>query len=151
VGDADVDEEHCFKAINLSNVKLIFLPANTTTVVQPLAQGIIASMKAHYRRRLERWLLSEADKAGNKEERLKDLRPSFYQMMRWVHEAWTQSVAPFVIWNCWHKAGILPDGWVAAPPDTRAKHAAIVAQERAGDAAARQTETIDIATSECCA
>jgi hypothetical protein len=68
VRDADVDEEHGFKAINLSNVKLIFLPANTTTIEQPLAQGIIASMKAHYRRRLERWLLSEADKAGNKEK-----------------------------------------------------------------------------------
>jgi hypothetical protein len=155
VGGTEVDEEHGFKVINLSNVTLIFLPANTTTVVQPLDQGIIASMKAHYRRRLllseageVRWLLSEAGEAGNEEKRLKDIRPSFNKMSRWVHEAWTQSVAPFVIRNCWHKAGILPDGWVAAPPDTRAKRAAIVAQELAGDAAARQTaDTIDIATS----
>jgi hypothetical protein len=149
VGDAGVDEEHGFKVIDLSNVKLIFLPANSTTIVQPLDQGTIASMKAHYRRILVRWLLSEADKAGNQEKRLTDLRLSFYQMMRWVHEAWTQSVAPSVIRNCWHKAGILPDGWVAAPPDTRAKRAAIVAQELAGDAAARQTaDPFDIATSE---
>jgi hypothetical protein len=95
--------------------------------VQPLDQGIIASMKAQYRRRFVRWLLSEAVKAGNKEKGW-DLRPSFYQRMRWLHEAWTQSVAPCVIRNCWHKAVILPDGRVAAPPDTRAKRAAIVAE-----------------------
>jgi hypothetical protein len=68
VGGTEVGEEHGFKVINLSNFKLIFLPANTTTVVQPLDQGITASMKAHYRRHFVRWLLSEAGKAGNKEK-----------------------------------------------------------------------------------
>jgi hypothetical protein len=65
VGDTEVDEEHGFKVINLSNVKLIFLPANTTTVAKPLDQEILASMKAHYRRVSMSWLLSEADEAGN--------------------------------------------------------------------------------------
>ena len=39
---------------DLSNVKLIFLPPNTTSVSQPMDQGVIAfyRLKAFYRRRL---------------------------------------------------------------------------------------------------
>ena len=36
----------------LSNVKLIFLPPNTTSVSQPMDQGVIKCLKAFYRRRL---------------------------------------------------------------------------------------------------
>lgn len=149
VGDAEVVEDHGFKVIRLSNAKRIFLPANTTSVIQPLDQGIMASRKAHYRRIMVRWLLSEAEKADNQGKSLKNPRPTFYQMVRWVHEAWAQCIVPSVIRNCWHKAGILPNGWVAAPPDTRAKRAAIAARELAGDTAAPHlADTIDIATSE---
>ena len=37
---------------DLSDVKLIFLPPNTTSVSQPMDQGIIKCLKAFYRRRL---------------------------------------------------------------------------------------------------
>jgi hypothetical protein len=33
------------------NVKVIFLPPNTTSLIQPIDQGIIATFKAHYIRR----------------------------------------------------------------------------------------------------
>ena len=39
---------------NLTNMNLIFLPPNTTYVFQPTDQGVIRSLKAHYRRRIVR-------------------------------------------------------------------------------------------------
>ena len=54
-------EQEELKMIELSNIILLFLPANTTSVVQPLDAGIIHAFKAHYRTLLVRWLLTEAD------------------------------------------------------------------------------------------
>lgn len=44
-----------------SNVKLFFLPANTTALLQPLDQGIIKNMKVHYCRRLFMHVLAKMD------------------------------------------------------------------------------------------
>lgn len=124
LADLEIEDEHGFKVINLSNLKLVFLPASTTSVVQPLDQGIIACAKAHYRRQLVQWVIAEADKPENAGKSLKELRPNFYQMMRWLNTAWKECVSPLTIRNCWHKAGILPEGWIAAPTGTRAQRAA---------------------------
>ena len=42
----------------LSNVRVLWLPANCTALIQPLDQGIIHSLKAHYRKLLLRHILS---------------------------------------------------------------------------------------------
>jgi hypothetical protein len=78
LADAEVEQEHGFNVINLSHLKIVFLPANTTrVVVQRFDQGISACTNAHYRRRLVHWVLDEADKPQNAGESLKDLRPNF--------------------------------------------------------------------------
>lgn len=51
--------------IELSNVKLTFLPANTTSVLQPLDQGIIRTLKGRYRKCLLRNLLTKIDSADS--------------------------------------------------------------------------------------
>ena len=46
---------------NLSNVRLIFLPPNTMSVSQPMDQGVIKCLKAHYRRLLVRLMIQRLD------------------------------------------------------------------------------------------
>nr|XP_002735421.1 PREDICTED: tigger transposable element-derived protein 6-like [Saccoglossus kowalevskii] len=51
---------HC-PNIRLSHVTLKFFPANTTSVLQPLDQGIIRAFKARYRKRLLRSVIAKID------------------------------------------------------------------------------------------
>ena len=50
------------KDVNVTNVKLVFLPANTTSMLQPLDLGIIKAVKTIYRKRLLQSVLAKMDK-----------------------------------------------------------------------------------------
>jgi hypothetical protein len=113
IPDSEEADEHGIRVINLSNIKLVFLPPNVTSHVQPLDQGIIASFKAHYRRYVVQWIIAEAQKPANAENTLSAMRPTFYQMMQWIHRAWTQDVTRDTIINCWRHANIVPAAWCA--------------------------------------
>ena len=47
---------------DLTIVQLVFLPPNNTSVLQPMDQGVIRSLKAHYRERVVRRLCRALDK-----------------------------------------------------------------------------------------
>jgi hypothetical protein len=44
--------------VQLTNIKVLFLPLNTTSLIQPLDQGIIKSLKVKYRQLLMKKKLS---------------------------------------------------------------------------------------------
>ena len=46
---------------NLSHVKLVFLLPNSTSVTQPMDQGVIRCLKDHYSKRLEKLILRSLD------------------------------------------------------------------------------------------
>ena len=47
---------------DLTNVQLVFLPPNTTSVLQPMDHSVIRSLKSHYRGRVVRRLCRALDK-----------------------------------------------------------------------------------------
>jgi hypothetical protein len=99
-----------FSTLELSNMTFIFLPPNVTSVVQPLDQGIIASFKIQYKKKLLQWVLSQYGDAT-----LKDLRkvvPNIKHAIMWSYEVWSELDAT-IIMNCWRMARILLATWNA--------------------------------------
>lgn len=80
---------------NLSSIKLVFLPPNVTSILQPLDQGVIRSFKGYYRRLLILKMLEE-EKA--------DLKVSILDSILMLHDAW-DSVSVSTIKNCFKHAG----------------------------------------------
>jgi hypothetical protein len=50
VSSAKVGKSRGFSTLGLSNMTLMFLPPNVTSIVQPLDKGIIASLKIQYKK-----------------------------------------------------------------------------------------------------
>jgi DDE superfamily endonuclease len=86
---------------NLKNVKCIFFPPNCTSVLQPLDQGIIRSMKAHYRTRLMQRILINISRDVTAPINIR-------QAIEMCAGGWW-NVTPTVIANCWRKADFLPE------------------------------------------
>ena len=85
----------------LSNVKLYFLPPNTTSQIQPLDAGIINSFKAHYKKKFLRFKLNCIDE---KLDHSIDLKKA----VKCIFEAWRE-VSCETIKNCWRHTKIIQD------------------------------------------
>ena len=108
VSSANVGKSCGFPTMELSNMTLVFLPPNVTSIVQPLDQGIIASFKIQYKKKLLQWVLSQYDDAT-----LKDLRkevPNIGHAIMWSYEVWSELDAQ-IVRNCWRMTHILYASW----------------------------------------
>ncbi|CAO0795924.1 unnamed protein product [Mucor circinelloides] len=116
--------------LTYSNVKLVFLPPNTTSHYQPLDAGIIANFKYWYRKlqykyvaikhsHTEKEIDDNAD-GGDSEHAKEKAEPFFWidqlQAMKWILFAWNKVSEGNTIANCWRHTGLLeqeellPDG-----------------------------------------
>ncbi|CAB4483620.1 unnamed protein product [Rhizophagus irregularis] len=94
----------CDNISNLSNIKIYFLPPNTTSHLQPLDQGIIYSLKAQYRKLLCKNQIQAYDLYEDQTPPPVDILDS----INLIAEAW-KIVTKKTIINSWAKAEILPD------------------------------------------
>lgn len=84
----------------LQNVRVHFLPPNTTAHIQPLDAGIISAVKRHYKRDLS---LTYMRKAEEDQPQTITIR----EAIKKIATAWDR-VAPQTITNCFRHTGIMP-------------------------------------------
>ncbi|KAM7301103.1 tigger transposable element-derived protein 4-like [Ixodes scapularis] len=82
---------------NLKAIRLEFLPPNTTSVLQPMDQGIIQNVKVHYRARLLRRTVLCLDNG-------KRYAVDLHAAVKMLTDAWI-AVRPSTIANCFNHAG----------------------------------------------
>ncbi|KAH9124685.1 hypothetical protein AeMF1_004594 [Aphanomyces euteiches] len=78
----------------MSNVRVKFLPPNTTSHIQPLDAGIIRNFKLKYKTHFVQWLLDQIS-VGDNEKKL-DVLSAIHMVVR----AWCE-VTPETIRHCW--------------------------------------------------
>ena len=94
----------------LSNVRIAWLPPNTTSVWQPMDQGIIASFKLQYRKLWVAFMLREYEADRNPQKTVNLLRA-----VSWTRTAWESAVTKDTIKRCWVKSTLIknPEGAAA--------------------------------------
>ncbi|XP_045208819.2 tigger transposable element-derived protein 4-like [Mercenaria mercenaria] len=85
----------------LQAVRLVFLPPNTTSVTQPMDQGVIQSLKVQYRNLV---MQRQSDCVDEK----KTFVLSVLDAMRLLHQAWV-NVKQTTIANCFRRANFVPN------------------------------------------
>ena len=87
-----------------SNIKLVFLPPNTTSKLQPCDAGIIQNLKMDYRKQLLRHVLNRMDEATCPSELAKKV--NILDAILWLKNAW-DAVDPTTIEKCFAKCGFV--------------------------------------------
>ena len=96
----------------LRAVQLIFLPPNTTSVLQPCDQGIIETLKTHYRKRVLRKLTASIESHGDNKFHLK---LTVLDAITMAAAAWDE-VKPKTIENCFRHAGFVTSADTTTEP-----------------------------------
>ena len=92
----------CGGETGLSNIRVEWLPPNTTSHWQPLDQGIIASYKLQYRKQWIAYMLRQYE-AGRDPNKTVNL----LKAVQWTRIAWNQGVSADTIKRCFWKSTVI--------------------------------------------
>ena len=98
------DNASCHKDLQYSNIKLFLLPPNATSIVQPLDQGIILSVKRNYKKKLAEKYLAFIEDKKEAVNHLKQL--DIVAATNMIAQAW-QETSSTIIQNCFWKASFI--------------------------------------------
>ena len=102
---------------HLTNVQLVFLPTDTTSGLQPIDQGVIRSLKTHYRWRVDYSQHYRAPRLCRTLEKTKTLpKISILRTMKILVSSWEALSAQTIV-TCFRKAGITSEAQNAAITD----------------------------------
>ena len=99
---------------SLTNIKLVFLPKNTTPRLQPLDAGIIRAFKLKYRKLLIKYVISRVDENMRGPDIIKAV--DVLKVIGWVKSAW-EEVTPDTIKHCFEKCGFPTEYYAAVSSD----------------------------------
>ncbi|KAF0708868.1 hypothetical protein AaE_013063 [Aphanomyces astaci] len=107
---------------DVGNVRVLILPPNTTSVLQPMDAGIISTFKMYYKKRQLDHAIQIVDTITGggvvtDKQRKNPYACDVLQAMRWGSEAWDE-VSASTIRNCWAHTGILPQMSLMAALET---------------------------------
>ncbi|XP_065836823.1 tigger transposable element-derived protein 4-like [Oscarella lobularis] len=88
--------------LQLSHVKIQFFPANTTSFLQPLDQGVIQNMKCHYRSKMLRTVLCKMESWLAASEMAKSF--TVLDACLWIKLS-VSAIKAATVRNCFRKAG----------------------------------------------
>ncbi|XP_071633970.1 jerky protein homolog-like [Temnothorax longispinosus] len=91
------------ETLHINDITAYYLPPNTTSLIQPLDQGIIENVKRRYRSRLLSSVISEQNRNIDIITYLKSI--NIKDAIYWISEAWNDVTAS-TIFKCWRN--ILP-------------------------------------------
>jgi hypothetical protein len=94
-----------------ANIQIRFLPANSTSLYQPLDQGIIQDFKTHYR---QQWLSYMLEEYEHKRDPVKTI--TIRKAIQWTLRSWYTYVSSSTVAACFSKASFYKD-----PPSTNSQ------------------------------
>ena len=94
---------HACKDVEMSNVVVKFLPANTTSWLQPLDAGIIKNFKTHFHKLLLQHIVAHIDSCASATELTKQLNVP--HVVNWIARSW-DSVSATTISSCFARCGL---------------------------------------------
>jgi hypothetical protein len=85
-----------------TNIQIQYLPANSTSVFQPLDQGIIQNLKYYYRKQWLQYIIEYIELGQDPTKTV-----NLHYAIRWLTQAWRNDVANATIYKCFRKSTII--------------------------------------------
>jgi hypothetical protein len=86
------------------NIHIRFLPKNSTSIYQPLDQGIIKNAKVYYKKQWLQFLINHFENGLNPYSEM-----TLLHAVRWISSSWKMNVTTTTIYSCFRKSTVIKD------------------------------------------